>query len=149
MKRLTAIVMALVMTGTSTLVLADRGRHDGDRYGGGRHGGNYGHYDKHGGKHHWKHRGPPVKVVHYYPSYPRYRYKSRVYYGYDPYLPLGAALVGTAIGYSLSQSGSDCYGNCTTTVTQTTSSNVSGCYRIERYPDGSERRVELPMSQCY
>jgi len=140
MKRLTAIAMALVMTGSSTLALADRGRHgDGDYRGG------HGYYDKH----HWKYRGPPVKVVHYYPQYPRYRYSTRVYHDYDPYLPLGAALVGTAIGYSLSQAGSDCYGNCTTTVTQTTTSNVSGCYRIERYPDGSERRVELPISQCY
>ena len=73
-----------------------------------------------------------------------------MYYDYDPYLPLGAALVGTAIGYTLSRSGPDCYGNCTTTTyTNASTSNVSGCYRIERYPDGSERRVELPLSECY
>ena len=29
------------------------------------------------------------------------------------------------------------------------SGQISGCYRIERLPDGSERRIELPLSDCY
>jgi hypothetical protein len=144
MKRLTATLMALVLAGGSGLASADRDRHDG-----GRHGGDY----DHDGRHHWghpgRHYGPPLKRYVYY--YPRHYHTTRVYYNdYDPYLPLGAALVGTAIGYTLGQSGSGCNGNCTTTtVTQVPAATVSGCYRIERYADGSERRVEVPLSQCY
>lgn len=26
---------------------------------------------------------------------------------------------------------------------------ISGCFRVERLPDGSERRVELPRSECF
>jgi hypothetical protein len=146
MKRLTATLTALVLAGSAGLAAADRGGHDNGRRGG--------HYDGHEQRHwdhHWhpgNHYGHSVKrYVYYYPGHP---YSTRVYYGYDPYLPLGAALVGTAIGYTLSQTGPDCYGDCTTTtVTRTTSSSVAGCYRIERYPDGSEHRVDLPLSQCY
>lgn len=146
MKRLTAVIMSLVLAGSSGLATADRDRHDK-----GWRGGDYRHH----GDHHWghhghpgRHYGPPVKHYVYY--YPRHHHTTRVYYDYDPYLPLGAALVGTAIGYTLSRSGSDCYGNCTTTTYSSAPvSNVSGCYRIERYPDGGERRVELPLSECY
>lgn len=147
MKRQLAVLLALILASGSGLATADRDRHEGGRHGG--------HHGKHHGKHHWKHPGYR-SGGHWYSDrshwhyHPRPYYRPRVYYSYDPYLPLGAALVGTAIGYTLSQAGSDCNGGCTTTtVTRSVNSNVSSCFRIERYADGSERRVELPISQCY
>lgn len=151
MKKLTAILMALAMAGSPGLAMADRGKHHGDRRG------DYhqGYQGKHHGKHDYKHYRHPGKRYGHSARHPVYHhywphYRTRIYYGHDPYLPLGAALVGTAIGYSLSQSGPDCSASCgTTSYLQRAPTNVSGCYRIERYPDGSERRVDLPPSQCF
>ncbi|MFV8816532.1 hypothetical protein [Haliea sp. E17] len=147
MKRLTVILMSLVMAAGSATALADRGwdkgKGHGDRYDS-RHNGKHfkGHYDKHYDKHYNKHYKGGHHHVYYYP---RHDYRPRGYYSYDPYLPLGAALVGGAIGYTLGHS----HDNASTTYSQTTTTQVSGCYRIERYQDGSERRVELPPSACY
>lgn len=154
MQRLTAIMMALVLLGSSATALADRDR---DRHRGGKHGGHHGFHDKHHGKHHgyrgkyheyrgkdYRHHGKRhVKHYVYYHSKPYHR--SRAHYNYDPYLPLGAALVGTAVGFTLGHG----HDNVTTTYTRSTTSNVTGCFRVERYPDGSERRVNLPPSECY
>lgn len=168
MKRLTAVLLTLVLVGVPALTLADRDRHERGHHGGhynlhGKYNGHHGkhkwhngkrhrrHHGKHHGRHHRKHHGHWGK--HHKHAYKHHGYHSNKHhygYHYDPYLPLGAALVGSALGYTFSQSGQNCYGNCsTTTYGQTTSSNISGCYRIERYPDGGEYRVELPTHQCY
>ncbi len=150
MKRLSAILMSLVLAGSSSLALAERGDHRDNHRGWNKgHGYNDRHHDgrhwkKHSGKHWDKHHR-----AYYYPRekhYVHHHYRSRGYYSYDPYLPLGAALVGGAIGYSLGQANDN---SVTTTTTYIQNApRVSGCYRIERYPDGSERRVELPPYEC-
>ncbi len=152
MKRFSAILMSLVLASGSTLALADRGGQGNDHRGWNK---GHGYKDSHHGGKHWSgkysgsHHGyyrPEVRH-HYVHHYPRYYRGTRVYYSnYDPYLPLGAALVGGAIGYSLGHSQ---HNSVTTTTTYTQApSTVSGCYRIERYQDGSERRVELPPYEC-
>jgi hypothetical protein len=118
MKRLTLAGLVLVLATGSGMALADR-----DRGHGGHHGG-HGHGYKHG-----HHKG------HWYPR-PYYR---RVYYSHhdhhsDYYYPLGAALIGAAVTYSLFHSHDAGYSE------PARSSDVVGCHRIERYPDGSERR---------
>ncbi len=156
MKRLSAILMSLVLAGSSALAVADRGdhrdKHQGWNKGHGQHDRRHDgrHWSKHHGKHYSKHHGKHYRG-YYYPRAKHYvhhhsHYRPRGYYSYDPYLPLGAALVGGAIGYSLGHANDN---SVTTTTTYTQSSpSVSACYRIERYPDGSERRVELPPYEC-
>ena len=57
-----------------------------------------------------------------------------------------SALVGTAIGYSLAQGQDDCR-DCDR-YESGSRYEIGGCYRIEMLPDGRERRVELPLSDC-
>lgn len=130
MKRLTLSGLVLVLATGSGMALADRDRGHGGYRGG--HGHSHGY--KHG-----HHRGY---------SYPRhyhrnvYYYPRHVHHG-DYYYPLGAALIGAAVTYSFY------HGHDAGYSSRAGSSEVVACHRIERYPDGSERRVEVPLSQCY
>ncbi|HEY6131003.1 MAG TPA: hypothetical protein VIV27_03245 [Halioglobus sp.] len=128
MKRLTLSALALVLaTGTGT-ALADRGHGDHHR---GKHG--HGHGHKHGHyNRHWYPR-PYYQRMYYYPHHEHHS---------DYYAPLGAALIGAAVTYSLFHRDDAGYRS-------SGSSDVVGCHRIERYPDGSERRVEVPLAECY
>ncbi len=154
MKKLTAYGLAfLLFTGTSA-ALADRGDR-GDHGGGyddnrGQHYKHKKHHHKHK-KHHYKHR------KHHYKNYYRghhNRFYNRRYYAPGYYYPsyLGAALIGSALTSSLyhTHSGERCYQNHSDNQYRQSSSNreVVGCHRIEILADGSERRVEVPMSQC-
>jgi len=146
MKRLTTIGFCALLAMGSGAALADRDYRGGkgDGHGNG-HGKGHGYHDE---RHNYKHYGGhhDTHYVYYYPRpyYPRYpdRY---VYY------PLGAALIGSAVTYSLyhSHDGVRCYDNHSVSSYSSPSSEVVGCHRIERYPDGSERRVDLPLSECY
>lgn len=86
----------------------------------------------------------------------RHRYHHGVsYYSHDRVFPavLGAAIVGSAITHSLyhTHGGSVCYDkhdNYSNNYRDSGYSEVVGCHRIERMPDGSERRVEVSMSEC-
>lgn len=139
MKKLTAYGLAfLLFTGTSA-ALAGRG----DRDDHGRHNDNRRHYNN--GGHHYNHYYRGHRNNFYYRRYP-----SRGYY-YPSYL--GAALIGSALTTSLyhSHNGQSCYENhADDQYRRNSSSNreVVGCHRIEILADGSERRVEIPMSQC-
>ncbi|MEZ5573056.1 MAG: hypothetical protein R3E64_13670 [Halioglobus sp.] len=134
MKRLTSLGLALVMAAGGSAALADR-KHDDHRD---EHRGGHGNEYKHGYKHgynrgHWYPR-PYYRNVYYYP---------RPYYEHNYYNPLGAALIGAAVTYSIYHAHDAGY------AMSSTSSEIVGCHRIERYPNGSERRVEVPLSECY
>jgi hypothetical protein len=136
MKQLTVYGLAfLLVVGTTTALAGDRrhgGHPPGSQHYRGHHGYSYKHYPQHSyyrghyGRHHYG---------RYYPSY------------------LGAALIASSLSYSLhhNHNGVACYQSHSTDRYQQQSSSYSevvGCHRIERLSDGSERRVEVPMSQC-
>ncbi|MFV0277556.1 MAG: hypothetical protein ACK5HY_10280 [Parahaliea sp.] len=135
MKRLTAITMAVLLASGSTAALADR-NHRGDSHG-------RQHYShSHHGNHHQKRHHDFRRDRHYSSHYSHSRHYSP-YHRRNHFDPLGAALIGTAIGLSINH-------NHHSTVRYYNDRNqvISGCYRIERYADGSERRVDLPPSEC-
>lgn len=158
MKQLSVYGLALLLViGTSVALAGDRNRH------------HRSHGDGHS-RHHYKvekrHHG--YDRHHYYRKrdyqrhyYRPHHYGSRHYWGYAPryygpryYYPsyLGAALVGSALTYSLyhTHSGALCYDRHETGTTYSSpASEVVGCHRIEQLPDGSERRVDVPLSECY
>lgn len=113
-------------------------------------------HGKHHGKHHYQHRDHDYRHDRHFGHYIPYR-QPRYYSGY--YRPnfypsyVGAALLGSAITYILfhTHEGEYCSANHGYDGYQQSrrSSEVVGCHRIERFPDGSERRVEVPMSQCF
>lgn len=121
MKQLTVYALAIVLiTGTTAALAGGRGQ--------GKHHGSYNKYWGHSNTHHRGYGGG-----YYYPGY------------------FGAALVGAALTASLYHihNGARCYDRHADNYRSSRSySEVTGCYRIERFADGSERRVELPMSQC-
>jgi len=126
MKQLTVYALAIVLiTGTTAALAGNRG-----------HGKQHGGYKKHWGHHNSHNRGyygGYFKPGHYYPGY------------------FGAALVGAALTASFhhTHNGAHCYDRHHDNYRSSRGySEVPGCYRIERFPDGSERQVELPMSQC-
>lgn len=135
MKQLTVYGLAFLFVITTSTALAGGRGHSGRQ-----------HY-RHGGYHFDNHR-----------QHPRHAYRSgyrggyyRPGYHYPPYL--GAALLGSALASSLyhNHNGSRCYDNHSADRYQQQAgrySEVVGCHRIERLADGSERRVEMPMSQC-
>jgi hypothetical protein len=140
MKRLTSMGLAILLATGGGAALADRGHGD-DHHGG--HGPGYGKgYEHHYHEGHWYPR----------PYYPRPYYYPRPHYDREYYYPLGAALIGAAVTYSLfhTHDGARCYENHVVSYSApAASAEVVGCHRIERYPDGSERRVEVPVSECY
>jgi hypothetical protein len=131
MRHITVYGLALLLITTTTAALA------GGRGHGGYHGGN--NY-RHGGHHYrphrpYRHYSNHYRQAYYYPSY------------------LGAALIGSAFSYSLSHNhnGTSCYENHSNDRYRQSSggyNEVVGCHRIERLPDGTERRIEVPVSQC-
>lgn len=151
MKQLTIFAIALLLFTVHAGALAD-GKSQGRKHGNQHYqqrGHQNGHYNH--GKHHYSNR------THHYKHYRPYR-GPRYYGGYyhpNYYYPsyLGAALIGSALTYSLyhTHNGAYCYDNHRNDSYQQRSgsySEVVGCHRMERLPDGSERRVEVPMSQC-
>ena len=126
MKQFTVYALAIVLIVGTTAALA------GER----RHGNHHGGYKKQWGHSNYHHRG-----------YYRGHFNSGHYYaGY-----FGAALVGAALTANLyhTHNGAHCYDRHPDNYRSSRNySEVPGCYRIERFSDGSERRVELPMSQC-
>ncbi|MFT4519911.1 MAG: hypothetical protein ACI9JM_002310 [Halioglobus sp.] len=83
------------------------------------------------------------------------RYQSSWYFGTRPYYSpfFGAALVSGAITHSLYHlhDGATCYDRHETDYRDGGSRNyseVAGCHRIEQLSDGTQRRVEVPISQC-
>ncbi len=147
MKKLTAYGLAfLLFTGTSA-ALAGRG----DRDDHGRRNDNRGHYNN--GGHHYNHYSRGHRN-HYYRGHRNHHYYRR----YSPpgyYYPsyLGAVLMGSALSTSLynNRNGEGRYDDRSNNQYQGSSSSnreVVGCHRIEILADGSEQRVEVPMSQC-
>ena len=138
MKHITHYGLAFLLITSTTVALAGERGHGGGQ--GGYHGGqNY----RHGG--HRGHRGHHYRPNRHYSNY------YRPGYYYPSYL--GAALIGSAFSYSLSHNhdGASCYENHSNDRYRQSSgayNEVVGCHRIERLSDGSERRIEVPMSQC-
>ena len=150
MKQLTIFVIALSLFTVNAGALA----------------GGKGHGNKHGNQHYqqkgYKHGNDNYRK-HHYKHYRPYR-GPRVYRGYyrpNYYYPsyLGAALIGSALSYSLfhTHNGAYCYDNHGNDSYQPSSGSgsgsgsyteVVGCHRMERLPDGTERRVEVPISEC-
>ncbi|MFK7830781.1 MAG: hypothetical protein AB8B57_13470 [Congregibacter sp.] len=62
-----------------------------------------------------------------------------------PLYPLGGVAIGSAITYGLMHDHGD-HRQCDHALDG--GNEISGCYRIERLPDGREQRVELPLSAC-
>ena len=141
-KRLGVCALALLLVAGTTVALAD------DRHRGGRH-----------DRPHWNH----YKKHHYIPYRPHYRYPyrgPRYYRGYrpryyyPPYPPYAGALIGSAIFYSLfhTHDGTYCYedhGRQDERYRESGRREIVGCHRIERLPDGRERRIEVPLSECH
>jgi hypothetical protein len=138
-KKLAFYGFAFSLLIAATGALADdrgHGKHHGKRHYPRDH-----HYD-HGYGHHYGHY-IPYRQHRYYSGYYRPNY-------YPSYV--GAALLGSAITYILfhTHDGEHCSDNhgYDGYPQSSRSSEVVGCHRIELFPDGSERRVEVPMSQC-
>ena len=85
---------------------------------------------------------------HFYGPHWRYRHGGRDHYRAGAFL--GGALLGSAITYSLAHEHD--HRHCTDRshdhYRDGSRTRIAGCYRIERLPDGRERRVELPLSAC-
>ena len=136
-RQLTAWLTAVILVIGSTTAMADRkGHRDHKHY-------KSHHYDKRYSHQRWQ---PPRHRVthihkHYRSDYPGY---------------LGAALLGSAITYALfhQHNGADCHdshGYRHSRDYRDRYSNrydVVGCHRIERFADGSERRVTVALAQC-
>lgn len=149
-KQLTSCILALTLATTATAALADR-KHDRDR-----HDYRGGHY----GKHHQPSRHHGFRDRQRY--HPGFRYKSwprghqrvtRIHHHYhnDYSTFFGAALVGSAISYSLfhHHDGIQCHDNHARDYRGGSRYEVVGCHRIERLADGREIRISVPLSQCH
>lgn len=152
-KQLTSCMLALTLATATTAALADS-KHDRDRhaYKGGHHGKHYQpsrHHAYRDRRHHYS--------GHRYQSRPRWRPPvTRIHHHYhnDYSSFFGAALVGSAISYSLfhHHDGISCHDRHDDRSYRNyrdTSYQVVGCHRIERLADGSERRVSVPLAQCH
>ncbi len=137
-KQLTACFMVITLGTASTVALADRKHHRDYRY-------HQSH--KYDTRYHHKRWQPPVhRVTHIHQHY------RKDYAGY-----LGAALLGSAITYTLfhQHNGAVCHDSHGHRDSHdyrdrySSRYDVVGCHRIERFADGSERRVSVPLAQCY
>ena len=163
MKSLSVYGLAILLVlGTSAALAKDR-HHDKRPH----HEANR-HHAKHYGKHHNKHNRRYYSHGYYKP-YKHSGWKYGWNHGYRYYRPhypnyVGAALLGSALNYSLyhSHQGVACYdrhdnvnysdrsySDRSYSNQNYSNSQVVGCHRIERRPDGTEVRVEVPMDQCY
>lgn len=137
MKRLMVFGLALMLATSAGVAQAGRGN---DKHYRG-HGHAYDHGHKHG--HHKGHGrpGPYYRDVHHAPHYTPHHAPHHGHHG-DYFAPLGAALIGAAVTYSLIHAHD-------TRPVASGPAQVVGCHRVERYPDGGERRVEVPIAECY
>lgn len=160
--RVLAITVAGLLAASPAVTLADRDdrddRHRGDR-GHRDHEQRWDRHDRRGHDRHFRnHRSGPrwhgPRATrgyywrgrwHYGPRPVRVYRHGHYYWDWGPAY-LGSALVGTAIGYSLAQGQDDCR-DCDR-YESGSRYEIEGCYRIEMLPDGRERRVELPLSDC-
>lgn len=86
---------------------------------------------------------------------PRYYYRG---WGANPYRGwgqayLGGAILGSALTYSVVNNHADCDDHRHNHSADGYHRDgpryeIEGCYRIEQLPDGRERRIELPLSEC-
>lgn len=166
MKKLTLYGLALLLIASTTAAFAgdrDNRRHDKynkhDRHAS-KHERHYNKHDRHYNRHynsrydrHYSHRG--FRSHRGYRSHRGFRQFRGGHYrnDYYPSAYLGAALIGSAINYSLyhQHNGATCYDDHSNDRNRSRDRNYSevvGCHRIERLADGSERRVEVPRSKC-
>jgi hypothetical protein len=161
MKKLIVYAMATLMLTATGSALAERRHQDGQKkhYSGKYYQGtHHGNYSQHNYKQGYRH-GYRSNYGHY--GRKSYNYRHHGYYNRSYYYPsyLGAALFGSALTYSLyhTHNGNQCYenhgnngsnGNYGGGSYSGSNTEVVGCHRIEQLPDGSERRVEVPLSQC-
>jgi len=145
MNNLSIYSLAIILVLGTSAALAGERRHGGHGYK--QHHPHYKQKHQYYKRHHYWHYPRHNYRRHYYP-----RYRGAYGYYYPPYL--GAALVGSALTHSLyhTHQGAVCYDNHQRDADPRrggSSREVVGCHRIERLPDGSERRVEVPLSECY
>jgi hypothetical protein len=134
MKRFTLSGLALVLALGNGMALADRDDWHGDH--------SHGWYGPPRGYWYPRYPHPVYRPVYVYPQY--YYHDHHDHHDHDDYyVPLGAALIGAAVTYSIVHSHDTSYSG------SGGSSDVVGCHRVERYPDGSEHRVEVPIADCY
>lgn len=137
-KQLTACFMAITLGTASAAAMADRKHHKAYRHYQGHH------YDTRYDQKRWQ--PPRHRITHIHKHY------RSDYSGY-----LGAALLGSAITYTLfhHHNGAVCHDSHGYRDSHdyrdrySSRYDVVGCHRIERFADGSERRVSVPLSQCY
>jgi Ni/Co efflux regulator RcnB len=155
---LSTIGLALALAvGTSSVMAA--GNH-GDRH---NRGWNSSHeQSRHGAHQRRDNYNRHARVQHRSSHYNRWSYNSYRYRGYSPshwrhrsrggYYPsyIGVRLAGSLIGHSAYHlhSGAVCYDAHQRDGRPGNYNEVVGCHRIERMPDGNQRRVEVPLSQC-
>lgn len=69
-----------------------------------------------------------------------------------PFGSIGSAAIGAAITYTLINPRDD-HRHCNHAVglghANTAAQEVVACFRMERMPDGRERRVDLPLGECF
>lgn len=165
MKLLTTFSLALVFVfGAAGASAGGKYKHDKDwhvsvhhnYYGGHKYDRHHRHYryKKHHYNHRYRHRHHLRHHYRHY-DYPNRRggyWRYRRHGHYYPYV--GAAIVGSIIGHSAYHLHGDnvCYddhGRDRRGDRHGGYSEVVGCHRIERLPDGRERRVDVPLSECY
>lgn len=91
---------------------------------------------------------------HYRPwaPHPAYRYRHSGWGWNGNWGPafIGGVTLGTAIsGSAQDRRDSDFCGSCDHWIDGTSRSEIESCFRVEQLPDGSEQRVELPLSACF
>jgi len=166
MKVLTSLSLAFVLAfGAASATAGGKHKHHKDwhvsvhhnYYGGDRYYKSPRHYrhKKHYYKHHYKPYYKPYYKKRYrhrhgyrYYDYPRYRNDYRRHRGHRYYYPYrGVSLSGAVVGHSAYHlhDNNVCYDDH---GGRSGYSEVVGCHRIERLPDGGERRVDVPLSEC-
>lgn len=155
MKKLTLYGLALLLVAsTSTAVAGDRdNRHNKHERHASKHERQYNKHHRHYNSRSNSHYNRSYNRHYSYDGFRGYRgghhYRNRYY----PSAYFGAALIGSAISYNLyhQHNGASCYDDHSNDHNRSrnrTYSEVVACHRIERLADGSERRVEMPRSQC-
>jgi len=106
------------------------------------------HHNVHYRSPHYRHDNRHANRAHQHTRQQRYYYP-RSYYFPNHY---GLVAVGPTLSFSLyhRHRGKVCYDRHSgRDYRGAYHSEVVGCHRIERFPDGSHRRVDVPVAQCY